>query len=128
MVYRSVLHDFHLAAVVEYQRVVALVHEEMLHLPLAFFRHLFRLAVYHPQRELDSLELQFPVGGEVEDEIIEQLVGSLWHGLFCDELFQCIGSRCVGRIDACGVCAGVVLSGASRCRTQHHQYRCDDDK
>ena len=79
----------HLLVVVKEQGVVALPHEQMLHLPLRLLGHR-RLAINsgHSQGEDDALELQALVGCEVEDKVIKIGIGCPGHRCLSNQLLQ----------------------------------------
>src|SRR3712207_6993365 len=49
----------------------------------------------HVQREVNTLVLQLFIGGKVEDEIVKQLIRSLWHGRFGNDTFHCVDGRSI---------------------------------
>ena len=100
------LRILHLLLVVENQRVISLRPEEMVGLPLAARQLRCLPAVDNRQRELDAAALQLPVGNEIEEEVIEQLVGRLRH--------RRGGNHLRGRVD--GV-SGVTVLRPGRIRT-----------
>ena len=95
MIDRSVLHNSHLLHVVEDESIVPLAHKEMLHPPILFLDVVCLVAFYHRQRKLDAPHLQLSVGCEIEEKIIKQLVGCLWHG--------CLGYQLLHRVHRNGV-------------------------
>ena len=77
---RRILGELHLPFIVQDQRIVVLVHEEMLHAPMSLLYLLLKLAIaIHRQGEDDALELQPAVGRKVKHEIVEQLISCLRH-------------------------------------------------
>ena len=77
----GVLDDLHVLLAVEEQRIVALAHKEMLYLPVVLLHHLDLAILLRGQGEMNALHLQLAVDDEVVDEIVEQLVSSLGHGI-----------------------------------------------
>ena len=93
---RRVLGELHLLLIVQNQRIVVLVHEEMLHAPMSLLDLLLQLAVaIHGQREDNALELQLTVGSEVKHEIVEQLISCLRHRRLRNQVFCRVLPRCV---------------------------------
>ena len=80
---------------VEDKGVKLLMHEEMFHLPFLRSDVSGVAASDYRQGEDDALLLEFAVAGEVEDEVIEQFIGSLGDGSFLDYLVKGVGG--VGR-------------------------------
>ena len=89
LIHGCVLHMRHLGIVVKEQRVIALTHKQVLHLPLRLLRHLcLAVSLSHPQGEDDALKLQTLVGCEIENKVIEISIGRPGHRSLCDELLQ----------------------------------------
>lgn len=104
MIDGGVLHDIHLLHVVENKRVEILMHEEVVHLPAFLGQKRSVLTRNDGQGENDSLHLKLSVGGEIEEEIVEQLVCSRWHRSLRDNLVESVCSRRVRNgTDAVGV-------------------------
>ena len=94
----SVFHQILLLVVVEHNRVIALMHEEVLHLPLLLVHMLGQLPVMvDGQRELDAPHLQLAVGRKIEHKVVKKLVGGL-------------GNRGLGYQSLCGIEARSVVN------------------
>ena len=88
-----ILHNIQLTRTVKNERIVSLAHEEMLHAPFSLF-HLRSLAVgLQIHRIVSTLCLKATIGSIVEDEIIKQLVCSLWHWLVFNQSLQRVGAE-----------------------------------
>lgn len=111
-----ILHQIRLLLAVENQGVVVLPHEEMVHVPLILLNAACQLSVLkHLEREVDAVALQLAVGCKIEKEVIEKLVGSLWHWLLGNDAVlrrQCVGRGRVGNGRRVG--ARRLLVGAPR--------------
>ena len=92
---------FCLTCVVENQRIIAFRTEEVVHFPL-IARYLFRnfSVGFNGQWEHNALALQLFVGNEVEEKVVEKLVGSFWHWCFCNNF--CCRIHVAGGV--CRVC------------------------
>ena len=81
MVQSRIIHQVQLLGGVKDQRVVVLLHEERLHLPLALLYGLLRFIIAHDrQGETGAFQLQTLAGRIVEEEVVEEFVGSDGHG------------------------------------------------
>lgn len=93
MIDGGVLNDIHLLHVVENKRIEILMHEEVIHLPSFLGQKRSVLTRNNGQGENDTLHLKLYVGGEIEEEIVEQLVCRRWHRSLRDNLVESVCSR-----------------------------------
>ena len=73
--YGRILNQTHLSLIVEDECIIALPHEEVLHLPLRLLKVAYCSIAFHRQRESNTVDLQLPVGCEIKDEIVEEFMG-----------------------------------------------------
>ena len=129
MAHARVLDQLRLLAAVEDERVVVLPHEEVVHAPLVLLYDARQLAVVvFLEREVYALALQLTVGGEIEEEVVKQLIGCLGHGLL--GYHAVLWRQRVGRHGVChrngvflrGLLVGTAYVERGNRRQEQHQY------
>ena len=105
----------------------------MVHLPVFLGDMLFLFAVtIHGQRKLDTLHLQLAVASKIEKEIIEKLVGSLWHRLLLNHALQCVRNHGVRRHRVGHYTVHILhltaLAARRRDYAHRHDYRHEEEQ
>ena len=118
--HRRVVHNLHLLGIVENQSVVTVFHEEIVHRPLLLLHLPHLLAILKDrQGELYALRLKPLVAREVEEEVVEELIGSLRHHALLLGLPDRVGVHLYGQ-RVIGNGSAVVTS--RRRETKGHQH------
>ena len=79
MRYRGIFQQIKLFVIIEYQRIVTLIHKEVIHLPLLFGYHLLLITVNDREGEFYSALLHLLIDDKIKEEIIKEFIGCPWH-------------------------------------------------